>query len=153
MSKKKPWSKLQTALYKVIDPKANFQIHQAVYKLNSNNPRSSQPYQLPRYWITIDKDIIFDFPKMFETRYRYWPEEVSSISNLLRDYIDTPKEELLVKDFKDAWGVTDILKLVDKRLGQRSFEKIMQEQKLLRMIDEKVFSKEIIQKIKTNRWS
>jgi hypothetical protein len=38
---------------------------------------------------------------------------------LLREYIDTPKELIFEKHFTaDNWGLTDILKAADRRLGR-----------------------------------
>lgn len=57
----KRWSKLQKELYLIIDPEIDFQIHCAVYPMRSD--RATSP--CPRYWITIGKEIIFDYPKDF----------------------------------------------------------------------------------------
>jgi len=46
--------------------------------------------------------------------------DVPDISNLIREYIDTPKAALLAKTLEnDHWGLTDILKASDKRIGRR----------------------------------
>lgn len=45
------------------------------------------------------------------------------ISNLIRDYIDTPVADILTRRFEnDYWGLTDILRAADKRIGQRRLE-------------------------------
>ncbi len=59
--KSKPWSKLQSRLYNLIDENLNFQIHCIVYPMHSERG----PTGLPRYWITLDKNIIWDYPKQF----------------------------------------------------------------------------------------
>jgi hypothetical protein len=93
---------------------------------------------------TLDKDIIFDYPKQFvtddgsvknlsehNTRYytRYpYKNDVSDISNLIREYIDTPKDELLTKQFlNDHWGLIDILHAADRRIGTRRLEPVIKE--------------------------
>lgn len=53
----KRWSKLQSRLYNLMDPKADFQIHVALYEMNSND--GYHGYKLPRYFITIGKEIVF----------------------------------------------------------------------------------------------
>ena len=63
------WSKLQSRLYNLIEPSVNFQIHCALYEMNSNDGYHS--LKLPRYFITINKEIIFDYPKDFDTTKRY----------------------------------------------------------------------------------
>jgi hypothetical protein len=79
---------------------------------------------LPRYWITFQKEIIWDYPKDFMTDeliqiYPYG-SDISAISDVIREYIDTPKELLFEKAFEnDKWGLTDILKSVDRRIGKR----------------------------------
>lgn len=45
----KRWSKLQSRLYNLIDPNLNFQIHMAVYEMNSNDGWHGN--KLPRYVI------------------------------------------------------------------------------------------------------
>ncbi len=81
---------------------------------------------LPRYFITLDKDVVFDYPKQFVNKklpdemlkysidknvtlkvqelYPY-VTEISDISDLFREYIDTPINDLYEKEFKsDEWG-------------------------------------------------
>jgi len=130
----KRWSKLQKELYLVIDPSLDFQIHCSAYRMKSQHGSTD----LPRYWITLGKNIIFDYPKQFINQEIELPEEwnkknkntlgdyypyhndVSSISELIREYIDTPVKELLDKKFEsDAWALTDILKAADKRIGNK----------------------------------
>lgn len=84
----------------------------------------------PRYWITIGKQIIWDYPKDFITPkdtntadhtcpYPY-NNDASAISNLLREYIDTAKDELISKTFEnDKWGLAEILIAADRRVGER----------------------------------
>lgn len=49
---------------------------------------------------------------------------------MIREYIDTPVNELFDKIFEnDKWGLTDILKAADKRLGKNKLIQIKQETK------------------------
>ncbi len=57
----KKWSKLQKELYLIIDPTIDFQIHCVAYPMRSRYGNTA----LPRYWITLGKEIIFDYPKQF----------------------------------------------------------------------------------------
>ncbi len=128
----KRWSKIKAQLNLINDPSLDFQIHCSAYRMKSQHGSTD----LPRYWITLGKNIIFDYPKQFLNQEIELPEEwnrkdnntlgdfypyrndVSSISELIREYIDTPVKELLDKKFEsDAWGLTDILKAADKRMG------------------------------------
>lgn len=57
----KRWSKLQSRLYNLMDEKAEIQIHCALYEMNSNDGYHGN--KLSRYFITIGKDVVFDYPK------------------------------------------------------------------------------------------
>jgi len=123
--KSKPWSKLQKKIYNLIDNKINFQIHCVVYPMNSQRGSTD----LPRYWITLDKDIIWDYPKQFVNKklvknriIKTYPynTDISEISNLIDEYLSTNKDVLFDKNFEnDYWGLTNIIKAVDRRIGLR----------------------------------
>ena len=126
----KRWSSLQRELYKIIDDKINFQIHLSVYRMNSGRGSAD----LPRYWITLDKEIVFDYPKQFiianddETVLYPYQTDVPEISDLIREYIDTPKSEVFEKKFlNDKWGLSDILKSADKRFGKKKLQLLQKE--------------------------
>jgi hypothetical protein len=126
----KRWSKLQKEVYDLIDPKIGFQLHCRLYRMNSQYGSTD----LPRYWISIGKEIIWDYPKDFinkphpeRTPPKFYPygTDVPDISNLIREYIDTPKNELIDKKFEnDHWGLINILRAADRRIGKRQFEKL-----------------------------
>lgn len=131
----KRWSKLQHELYLLLDEAIHMQIHCSVYRMNSQYGSTD----LPRYWITLGKDIIFDYPQQFlneklsdfgrkrprpayQTVDKMYPyiTDVNTISNILREYIDTPIANLLEAHFDyDNWGLTDILKAADRRIGKQ----------------------------------
>ena len=124
----KPWSKLQRDLYKIIDEKINFQIHCAAYRMDSEYGSTN----LPRYWITLGKETLWDYPKDFVKEFgtknyvdkiiKGYPynSDVPDISNLLREYIETQKETIYEKHFEDdKWGLINILKAADRRIGKR----------------------------------
>ena len=130
-SKKTPWSKLQRELYKLRAPELEFQIHCATMRMECGST------DLPRYWITLGKKIIWDYPKDFSEchgpgmykkpvylRGGYpYETDVSDISCLTREYIDTPTDILLNKAFEnDFWNLTDILKAMDRRIGKPHLE-------------------------------
>lgn len=92
---------------------------------------------IPRYWITLDKEIIFDYPKQFVTEegkiknlsgaesYYPYTTDISDISDLIREYIDTSKSELLTKIFdNDCWGIINILRAADRRIGERRIKEL-----------------------------
>ena len=113
------WSKLQKSLYLIVSDKVDFQIHCSIYRMKSQRGNTN----LPRYWITIDNEIIFDYPKQFmnnkENQNYPYETQISDISECIREYSDCPVNFFLEKNFEnDLWGLTDILKAVDKRLGK-----------------------------------
>ena len=124
----KRWSKLQSRLYNLMDLEIDFQIHCALYEMNSND--GYHGCKLPRYFITIGKEIVFDYPKNFDTTEKYgfnsypWDTDISAISNMIEEYIQCPESELLNDFENDKWGITDILRACDRRIGKRRLNKI-----------------------------
>ena len=143
----KRWSKLQTRLYNLMDPSVNFQIHCSLYEMNSNNGYHGS--KLPRYFITIDKEIIWDYPKQFDTTFKYgfnsypWDTDISDISNVIEEYIQCPSGELMKEFVNDKWGITDILRVCDRRIGKRRLKELsdsIDNEKLLKIIEKRLNS-------------
>jgi hypothetical protein len=130
----RPWSKLQKQLYLLIDPELDFQIQCRIVRMQTERGSTN----LPRYWITLNGDVIWDYPNQFVqpggvvgradgsfTRGYPHSTDVSLISELIREYIDTPAEELLTRAFEhDHWGLANILRAADRRVGRRQFSKL-----------------------------
>ncbi len=126
---KKPWSKLQKELYNLILRDINLQIHCTVYSFSTK----FDTFESPRYWITLAKEIIWDFPSQFlkwkhpdvpkPLKYldeTFFHNHGSIVSNLFRQYIDTPRDELMSKRFEeDYWELINILRAADRRIGKR----------------------------------
>lgn len=139
----KRWSKLQSEIYNLIDDSINLQIHCCVNRMNSQRGSTD----LPRYWISLDKEIIFDYPKQFlnqkvsencknESGFEYqafeqiypYITDIGSISGSIRTYIDAPLGTILSTVFKnDNWGLTDILKPADRRIGKQKLAEYFKE--------------------------
>lgn len=117
------WSKLQRELYKIVDDTIDLQIHCSVQRIQT--PQGCD--EVSSYWITLGKETIWRYPdskKNFHTI--EFPEKfrvanyMSDISELIREYIDTPKDKLMTKVFiYDHWDLVDILRAADKRIGVR----------------------------------
>ena len=126
----KRWSKLQKQLYLLLEPLVNIQIHCSIYRMQSQRGNTN----IPRYWISLDKEIIWDYPKDFinkspthRGKISYFPyiTDIPDISKLIREYVDTPKNELLNKPFaNDHWGLINILRVADKRIGSKKLQKL-----------------------------
>mgnify|MGYP000855690618 CR=1 FL=1 len=129
----KRWSKLAKRLYELVDESIDFKLHCTVYRMQSRRGSTD----LPRYFITLAGEIIFDYPKDFVlksggvkslaqgalTKIYPYGNDISNIGELIREYIDTPKEELFAKHFDaDEWGLVNILKAADKRIGKRRLQ-------------------------------
>ena len=138
----KRWSKLQNRLYNLMDKSIDFQIHCALYEMNSND--GCHANKLPRYFITIGKEIVWDYPRMFDTTERYgfnsypWDCDIEDISNVIEEYIERPKEDLMKTFDRDKWGITDILRVCDRRIGKRRLKEIKENTSneiLLKLLD------------------
>ena len=125
----KRWSKLQKRIYNLIDPQLKLQIHCVAYPMRSQRGSTS----IPRYYITLNKEIIWDYPKDFitltsiDTDTTGYPNtnDISSITALIDEYIETPKEDLYDKTFEnDKWELTNILKSADRRIGTRRLDEL-----------------------------
>ena len=120
-----PWSKLQRAVYLIVAPGLPLQVQCRVYPMDAQYGGTG----IPRYWMTLGKEIIWDYPKDFVSRGYLdrhlpypWPyaTDISQISCLIREYLDTPRDQLLSKPFDhDVWGIVDILRAADRRVGSR----------------------------------
>lgn len=124
------WGKLQKEFYLIRNEGLDLQLHCRVYRMASQRGSAN----IPRYWITLNGETIWDYPKDFvnnkdglETDLANYPymTYVPAISALIREYIDTPKEELLNKHFEtDHWGLIDLLRASDKRIGIRRLKEL-----------------------------
>jgi hypothetical protein len=85
----------------------------------------------------LGKETLWDYPRDFVKRFgtkNYGDKEIHAypyssdvpdISDLLREYIETPKEIIYEKHFaNDKWGLINILKSADVRIGKRRLEKL-----------------------------
>lgn len=141
----KRWSKLQSRLYNLMDPEIDFQLHCALYEMNSNDGYHSN--KLPRYFITVGKEIVFDYPRDFDTAVKYgrnsypWDTEISDISDMIEAYIQRPEAELMQSFADDAWGLTDLLRVCDRRIGKRRLRELRDsaaDERLLRIINQRL---------------
>lgn len=60
----KPWSKLQKEFYLIRADGINFQLQCRRYRMDSTQGSTD----CPRYWITLNKEVIWDYPKDFIKR-------------------------------------------------------------------------------------
>ena len=126
------WSKLRKDLDRVVDLNL-IDIKCISYPMKSQWGSNN----LPRYFIQYKKEIVFDFPKDFKNNKVnvYFRDEVplkniypydslvSSISQLLRDYINSSLKES--EKLEDQFGVKEFLWAGDKRIGKRKYKEYL----------------------------
>ena len=116
----KRWSKLKRDVENLMAPKLDFRIYANAYNIGESIP-------LPRFWITVGRKIIWDWPKDYiEQEGWYFYDSAKKISQLLRDYINTPESELLSKQLEDPFRLVPVLRVCDKRIGKRRLEKLLE---------------------------
>jgi hypothetical protein len=123
----KSWGLLRKKIQGLFWDSKRLQIHAAVY----DDP-DVEGFKLPRRWLALDKNIIFDFPSdFFEWKYplkketiKYTTDEHSTIDSLLEAYLSCAKHELLIfASPLDRFGFLNLLKAADRRIGrQKLFE-------------------------------
>lgn len=140
MSKPRPFTKLEKRIEELFEPKLNLKFRCHSYPIRSQWGSSS----IPRFYLKLDKEIIWDFPKDFEVKeiqFYQWMDD-NKISQLVRAYVDTPVAELLEKEFeiekpsfianfkdKDStevnidYKLTELFKAADRRLGKEKLFK------------------------------
>lgn len=112
----KPWSKLQREVGKLFAEGLQLQFQSRAYRMATAGGGAD----LPRYWCTLGKDVIWNYPRDIggNATYYSYDSDVSSLSSLLREYIDTPADQLLSFAFADRWQIVDILLAADRRIGK-----------------------------------
>jgi len=116
------WSKLQKEIEQLFAKGVDLRIQCRAYRMASQRGATA----LPRYWITHGKDIVWDYPREFGNLAEDYPylTDIGAISDLIREYIDTPVDQLLVKPFNDRWHLTEIFLAADRRIGRRKLEQL-----------------------------
>lgn len=116
----KRWSKLKRDVENLMAHNLDFKIYANAYIIGECIP-------LPRFWITVGGKIIWDWPKDFmEQEGWYFYDSAKKISQLLRDYINTPESELFSKQFEDPFKLIPVLRVCDRRIGKRRLEKLLE---------------------------
>lgn len=114
------WSKLQKLIYNIWIEDLNLQIHANAYPLSGSA-------SVGRYWISLGKEIIWDVPRDFpEERAKGTYNPVATeITIVINEYLNTSRDEIMTKVFeKDNWGLIDIFRVADRRIGVKSLEQL-----------------------------
>ena len=134
----KRWSKLKKLIEDLFAPGLPLQIHCTAIRTTNLN-EGSLAEVLGVFTVCLGKDVIWNFPRQFVNEKTVYSDGgnqysfgVRDLNKLLRDYLDTPREALLAKEFsRDCFGFTNILKAADRRIGvdrlQKYFKDCVQE--------------------------
>lgn len=149
MPQTRPFSKLKKQIESLFVPELKMKVNCISYPVRSQYGSSS----IPRFYIQLGKELIWDFPKGFpikEIHYHNWKED-TGISDLIREYIDTPLSELLSKKFegnniilesqncKFNIGLTDIFIVADRRIGKEKLLAFQTQSQTAKMVLEHRF--------------
>jgi len=113
----KPFSKLKNQIENLFEPSLKIEFCCNSYPMKTKTGYAHN--SIPRFYVKLNKEIIWDYPKDFKNE-PYTEYAENGISALVREYIDTPVSDLLSKKFNDEYGLTDIFKAADRRLGKES---------------------------------
>jgi hypothetical protein len=124
----KPWSKLKSRVEALWPEALPLSIHCTSYDLGAHSGTSLRTHA-SRHWIVLSKKIVWDFPGPFlrDDRSRGGPVKDASIHHpnggtivgeLLRQYLDRPKDALFETFDDDQWELTDVLRAADRRIGK-----------------------------------
>ena len=101
MIKRRPFSKLKKIINGLFDEKLKMDFCCIAYPMRAQYANT----HTPRFYVKMGKEIIWDFPKDFTTKktpVESWVyRDTNGISDLVRNYIDTPMDTLLKKEFKN----------------------------------------------------
>jgi hypothetical protein len=137
MAKPRPFSKLKKVIESLFDEKLTMQFCCISYPIRGQWGHNNS---IPRYYVKLGKEIIWDFPKDFNLKdisFYYWAE-FNHINEIVREYIDTPIENLLNKEFTHEkndfmhqqinpnekeilvfeYQLTELFKAADRRIGK-----------------------------------
>ncbi len=131
----KRFSKFKKQIDNLFEPELEMKFCCYSYPMRSQYGSTS----IPRFCVKMGKEVIWDVPKDFKITESYihaWSGD-NKISELVRDYIDTPIEKLLATEFENEkvffdytnhpkcketldinYGLTEIFKAADRRIGK-----------------------------------
>lgn len=120
----KRWSKLNAQISQILVEDLPLRLQCTQIRRNPMNA-GSLATELGVFTVYLGKLLIWDFPKqfvMFQTTYpgggNHYSYTVSDLNQLLREYLDTPRDQLLANEFtRDFFGLCHLLRAADRRLS------------------------------------
>jgi len=102
-------------------------------QLHCSSYRREGASNIGRYWITLDKKLIWQAPGDYykELEKNASDNTATEVTAVLRDYLDCPRDELLTRNFaEDIWGLIDIMRAADRRLGVKKLTYLLEREEL-----------------------
>ena len=95
----KLFSKIKKQIENLFEPELRMQFCCIAYPMRTQWANN----HIPRFYVKLDDKIIWDFPKDFAVKKIHWSywSRTNGIIKLVRDYIDTPVNDLLTKNFEN----------------------------------------------------
>jgi len=111
------WSRLKSLIEDLFVPELRLQLHCTGIREEARKDPSAAVSR-GVFQVRLGREIVWDFPGQFADEGDGY--SAADLTALLRAYLDTPKAELLEKNFADdRHGLADVLRIADRRLGQR----------------------------------
>ena len=107
------WSKLRSLIQDLFDPALKLDIHCTAMRGEGGS--------VGKYWMVLDGETIWEAPRNAggQAKSGAFNDAASMITELLREYLDVPRDELLTREFSgDRWGIIDLLRSSDRRIGK-----------------------------------
>jgi hypothetical protein len=126
-----PWSKFKKRIESFWAENLDMVVHCTAYTYHTNH----SSYEIPRYWIVLNGEMIWDFPGVFVRGYgggygrgkstdrlpsiQYWLSTEAFASQVMEQYMDCPVANLFDTLKYDEWELGDILRAADRRIGKK----------------------------------
>ena len=111
------WSRLKSLVEALFVPELRLRLHCTGIR---DEARKDSHAAVSRgiFQARLGREVIWDFPGQFVDHDDGY--SATNLTQLLRDYLETPKAELLSRSFADdPHGLADVLRLADRRIGLR----------------------------------
>lgn len=116
------WSQLKKLVENILDPDLDLQMY-------CTAQRGEGGAQIGRYWLVLNGETVWDQPPRVSRQLKLGLESsvAPRITSILREYLDTPKDQLLTRTFEnDHADLIEILKVSDRRIGKRRLAEIIE---------------------------
>jgi len=98
-------------------------------QLHCSSYRREGAADIGRYWITLDKKLIWQAPGDYYEGLEKdaLDHTATEVTIVLRQYLDCPRGELLTREFDaDQFGLVDIMRAADRRIGLKKLSHLLE---------------------------